>query len=331
MNFLEQFAEIRLKNPRIALVNIDAENSEYCSYCYKNKNSYLVYASDFNQDCLNCYFIYFCTDSTDCVFCNHCELCYACTDCDKCYGCHYSQDCRDCIDLEHSLDCLGCHGCFGCVGLRQKKYHIFNQRYSQEEYQQKLVELRKLPQDEIDQRVKELELKTPRLYMHQLQNEICTGDYVYQSKNSWFNFDTKKMEDSHYMNNTLDCKDCMDCSNIYHKNELSYECVAGTYLYNCNHCYSCFESNNLEYCEQCFNCQDCFGCVFLKHKKYHILNQPYSKEEYEKKVAEIKEEMKTQGIYGKQLPSTYPYEDSLAAMYFPENPESVAKKESLEV
>lgn len=317
MNFLEKLHQLRLEQPRIALNNIDAENSEYCNYAYKNKNSYLIYASDYNEDCLNCYFIYYCTDCADCVFCNHCELCYNCTDCDKCYSNHFCQDCRDCIDLEHCFDCLGCHQCFGSVGLRQKKYHIFNQSHSKEEYEKKIADLRKLDPAEINQRLEELKLKTPRLYMHQLQNEGCTGDYVYQAKNSFFNFDTKKMEDCHYMNNCLDCKDCMDCSNIYHKNELSYECVAGTYLYNCNYCYCCFESNNLEYCEQCFNCHDCFGCVYLKHNKYCIFNEQYSEKDYEKKVAEIKAGMKAQKIYGQQLPSTYPYEDSLAMTYFP--------------
>src|SRR3989344_2964327 len=32
---------------------------------------------------------------------------------------------------------------------------------------------------------------------------------------------------------------------------------------------------------------DCFGCVNLKNKKYHIFNEPYSPEEYHKKIREF--------------------------------------------
>jgi hypothetical protein len=37
----------------------------------------------------------------------------------------------------------------------------------------------------------------------------------------------------------------------------------------------------------CVGCSQCFGCVGLKNKEYHIFNEPHSKEEYEQKLAAL--------------------------------------------
>jgi len=37
----------------------------------------------------------------------------------------------------------------------------------------------------------------------------------------------------------------------------------------------------------CSGCTDCFGCVGLHKKQYHIFNQPHSKEDYFRKLAEL--------------------------------------------
>jgi len=36
--------------------------------------------------------------------------------------------------VEYSCECQNCQNCFGCVGLRNKKFHIFNKPYSEDEY-----------------------------------------------------------------------------------------------------------------------------------------------------------------------------------------------------
>lgn len=72
--------------------------------------------------------------------------------------------------------------------------------------------------------------------------------------------------------------------------ELCYETV------NCNQCYKTFYSvdcescNNVWYSKNCSGCNDCFGCVNLRNKSYHIFNEPYSKEEYNKKIQGITQE-----------------------------------------
>lgn len=37
-------------------------------------------------------------------------------------------------DIEYSSECTNCEKCFGCVGLKNKKFHIFNKAYSENDY-----------------------------------------------------------------------------------------------------------------------------------------------------------------------------------------------------
>jgi hypothetical protein len=41
---------------------------------------------------------------------------------------------RDSMFVEYSAECQNCQSCFGCVGLRNKKFHIFNKPYSENDY-----------------------------------------------------------------------------------------------------------------------------------------------------------------------------------------------------
>jgi hypothetical protein len=108
---------------------------------------------------------------------------------------------------------------------------------------------------------------------------------VTDQKNCYLVFGTTDAEDSRYGAFLNNSKSCMDCYNTQ-KSERCYECV------------DCFQCNNLAFSEECnncssswflsncTNCQDCFGCVNLRNKNYCIFNKQYTKEEYQKRVAE---------------------------------------------
>jgi len=69
-----------------------------------------------------------------------------------------------------------------------------------------------------------------------------------------------------------------------HQLELCYETI------NCSKCYKTIFSVDCESCtdllfsKNCVGCQNCFGCVNLRNKNYHIFNKPYSKEDYENEL-----------------------------------------------
>ena len=53
----------------------------------------------------------------------------------------------------------------------------------------------------------------------------------------------------------------------------------------------------------CYDCENCFGCLGLRKKKFHIYNRSYSEEAYWKRVDEIKCAMLDRGEYGMFFPA----------------------------
>lgn len=319
MSYIQKMQEVRLKEPRIGLVAINCENSPYVSYSGNLKNCHLLCGSEHDEDCYYGFWLYDSKDSVDCDYCQKCELCFDCTDCIECYDAKHSQDCVNCKDSEYCFDCVGCSDCFGCTGLRRKQYYIGNKQYSKDEYEKMVKEMKtKFTPEQLQKMLEEVSRKSPRLFVHVLNNENCTGDYVYNSKNSHECFDVKKLEDCGYVNNSVSLKDSWDMSNTYYNSELNYEIMSAMNIVNCNFCVTCFDSNDLDHCEHLYNSHDCFGCFSMKHAEYCIFNEQYSKEDYFKKVEEIKEEMLKSGEYMQFPGSTYPYEDSNASMEWPE-------------
>jgi hypothetical protein len=79
-----------------------------------------------------------------------------------------------------------------------------------------------------------------------------------------------------------DTKDTADCIELFGGNQWIYDSVFLNKCYNCRNCYYSFSLNDCSFCYNCTGCSNCFLCVGLKNKQYHILNKPYSKEEYKK-------------------------------------------------
>ena len=69
--------------------------------------------------------------------------------------------------------------------------------------------------------------------------------------------------------------------------ELCYECV------NCRKCHTTYFSEDCEDCievafsKNLIGCSNCVGCTNLRKKQYHIFNQPYTKDEYLKRIQEL--------------------------------------------
>lgn len=317
MSFLQEFQRLREHTPRLYNIVVACENSDYCTHADKDKNCYMVGAINFSEDCMYGGIVIWCKDTVDCYYAEKCELCYECVDASDCYNCNYSQDIKNCTDCTLCYDCIGSRNCFGSSGLRQGEYFLFNEKFSREEYQKKVAQY--TPKNiekwaEALKKAEEIKKSVPHLYSHQLNDEACVGDYIYGSKNCFACFDTHSSEDCMYMADCWRTRDSIDLM-FADGSELCYECFSvGLGSYNCNFCdytRSCADS---EYCDLCFSCKNCFGCVGLQGKEYHILNKPYVKDEYDKKVAEIKQTMKREGEYGKHMSSTYRLEDTAASM-----------------
>ncbi|MFH0769855.1 MAG: hypothetical protein V1926_00585 [Candidatus Peregrinibacteria bacterium] len=130
----------------------------------------------------------------------------------------------------------------------------------------------------------ELHKASPRLGMTVLANENSefTAGTAY-SKNCYLINSSEYDEDCMYGKLYQNCKSSVDCSYLY-GSELCYDCFS---VYDSYHCISVSFSKT---CRDCWfstdliGCSNCCLCSNLRKKEYHFMNQPVTREEYEKKM-----------------------------------------------
>lgn len=304
-DFIEQFRELFLASPQCGSWTRNSENCDYGDIVTLSKDCYMCFNCGNSRDAYYSEDGRALKDSVDCAFCEDCELCYECIDCNNCYSSNFCQDCSNCRDVYFSYNLRRCNNCFGCSTLRDKQFCIFNEQYSKEEYEEKIKQFdvsNKAMINFVAQKLEELKLKTPRMYVHEHDTTDCTGDYVYHSKNCHRCFDTRHSEDSFYIylaNLESGAKDCFDCGPIATSMELSYDCAYPDYCFECKHLYWCSRLKNCEWCCNCIEGNYLFGCHYLKNRSdgYYILNQKVEKDFYFAKTKEINEELFNKGIF----------------------------------
>lgn len=299
--FIKGFQELRLRLPRISVSGYQNQNCPYGNAIYNSKNCYLGFDMDSDEGCL------YCGMATRCRFCADCEdvwdseLCYECVEIYNSYNCNFSQFLRNSSDCSYCFDCLNCHNCFGCVNLRRANYQIFNQRYSPDEYNKRLAHLKKQPRSEIEAQVQQLRLKLPHNGSRQYQTENCFGDNIQNSKNCFYCFNTKLVNEGAYLYDiyTAYGERNEDVYNSFFSVDLfhCYECIQVGDGWNCNFCHYCEHIKDSEFCEGCFNSKYLFGCIYVNHGEYLILNKSYKKEKWHKEVAELKSTLCNNKLY----------------------------------
>ncbi|HEY4494284.1 MAG TPA: hypothetical protein VJB95_02535 [Candidatus Paceibacterota bacterium] len=291
--FLEQVFDLMRKVPAMSRFGLYTTlvNSEYTNMVGYLKNCYLVTHSDYNEDCAYGSNLTKSKNCIDAYFVHKGENCYEVTNCHKSYNILFSVDCLECYNLLFCKNCTGCHDCFGCVNLVNKKYYVFNQPYTEEEYEKKLKEIYPSTPEKIKsawENLEKIRLQLPHKYMHGVNNKNVTGDYVFRSKNVKDSYVSARLEDSRYC--MLVTPGMGFSSNLYDfthfgaDSDLLYESLQGG-----NHVssvkfswFNILNCLNLEYCISTIGQKDSFGCVGMKKKQYCILNKQYTKEEYEK-------------------------------------------------
>lgn len=320
--FFEQFAELILEVPRIALFNLSSENSAYTTHAVYNKNCYMCANAGY---CENCFYVgggtTNCEDSADLTGVTKSQLLYESVDCAGCYNCEELQLCQNCSDSRFLYDCRGCRNCFLCWNLRNKNYCIENVQYSEEEYFKKLDEYKNFSTPELRDLFENLLKKNSiRLFVNTNQSENFSGDFIFNSKNIFWSFDISECEDLRYCYDAWGIKDCMDTYQTMDKAELHYETHASSESFNARFANISHRNSEISYTDLCFDSQQLFGCVGVRRAKNCIFNKQYAKAEYDELVARIIEHMKETGEWGEFFPmnlSTFSYDETLAKDFFP--------------
>lgn len=325
-SIFQQMRELRAVVPRLANFNFSEDrmiNSLYTNCAGDLKNCYFTFGAGRNENCLYCNYVNDCRECVDCFFSFQSEGCYECIDIDICNFLFYSSSCKQCFDSYYLFDCISCNNCIGCIGLRQKKFYVLNKAVSKEEFikiKEMLLCGSKEEKNSFIEKYNKLKLNFPKKEYHGDNNQNCLGDYIWNSKNCFYCFDTKNAEDCKYCVWFADGRSCMDFF-AWGEAELCYQISGGgDNMYSCAFTAQSFGCKNSYYLDLCGYCKNCFACVGLKNKEYCILNKQYNKDEYEALLPEMIDLMKKNNEWGEYFPnidSPWGYNHTVAADYFP--------------
>lgn len=326
--FFAQFDELLKKVPLPALISSpDAEenNCSYINYAGNSKNCYMTFDADFNEDSYYSNVLKHSKNCMECSYLQQSELCYETLISTGCYHTFFSQELTNCRDSYFLKNCIGCKNCLLCVNLNHQEYCIMNKQYSKKEYEDYLHKLdfgdRKTIQ-QLEVELEKLALTVAHKYIHGVNLENSTGDYMVNVKDCIGCFGCGDSEDLKYCDALFRAKDCFDVSSFGEHLERAYETVSsGINAYELQFCQVCATNTyNLQYNYGSRNTKNSFGSVALKSNEYCILNKQYSKEEYERLVPKIIEHMRTTKEWGEFFPmniSPFAYNETVATEYFP--------------
>ncbi len=126
----------------------------------------------------------------------------------------------------------------------------------------------------------------PRSNMiNDIRSDYCAN--ASNLKDCYLCFNSNGTEDSGYSNGLDASKFCYDCSHTKYA-ERCYESFWLTKCYDTHFSTQCDDCVSVWFSKNCRGCNDCFGCVNLAKKSYCFFNEQLTKEEYQKRIAELK-------------------------------------------
>lgn len=295
--FLKELKRLIISQPKLITHNLNSENCEYGDQLYYCKNLINCFDTLKSNDSVYLFDCETCFNCIDCDYSFESELCYNCFDARKCFNSNFLEDCSNTRDSSYCYNCRDCNNLFGCVNLVNKSFCIFNRQLTDIEYKEKVQKLNSLPQEKIFEMLDNLKKRYPLTQTHGLNNDNSPyGDYVYNSRNCYMCFDTRNNEHSAYLYDSVGCKNCFDATFSGDSEQLSYEFIDSTTLFNCNYVIYCGHCSDSSYIINCANVKNCLGCVGLYQKEYCILNHQLTKEDYEIKSKQILEDLKNKNL-----------------------------------
>lgn len=322
-SFFEQYAELQKEVPRIALVNVGSINSDYCNSCVFNKNCYLIFGGDRNEDSMFGSLPMYCKNCCDCDWTTRLELCYFSAYCKDCYHCQFAFNSKNCSDCAFIENCVACNECILCVNLTNKSYYIENKPYSKEAYfAKKKMLLDGSYKNQRELWLKFLEMRKWRIakYATIINSENSTGELIFNSKHCQKCYECTASEDCRECWTIFESKDCFNANYIGTKSVLNFNNISCDTAYRAWFSYFTITSSDVEYSE-CTNCsKHVFGSIGMRHVEHCILNKKYPKEAFHALREKIIAHMKRTGEWGRFFPkhlSTFPYNESTASIFFP--------------
>lgn len=347
-SFFSQFDELMKSTPLCGLsINTGTTaGSPYNNHAQDLKNCYLTFLSSYNKDSAYGVLVTRNTEVFDCSMVMDSDSCYDCMNIFKSSRCVGTRgNARFCRDSWFNRDCDNCADCIGCTNLKNKQYCIFNEQYTNEEYQ-KMKESFDIGSwknyQNLKQKAEAFWQTQPPKPTYDDRSVDYTGSYVFESKNCKECYDVTGAENCKFLMMMYNhpTRDAYDISSWGGNLSLAYECgVVGEHSSNIRFSQeSGIQSLNLEYCKLVFGSSDVFGGVSVRKGSHVILNKEYTKEEYVALRKKIISHMDSspyvsfdghQYSYGEFFPlkiSPFGYNETVAALFNPLSEEQVQSK-----
>ncbi|MBU0612337.1 hypothetical protein KKB58_02870 [Patescibacteria group bacterium] len=330
-SFFEQYKELQKKVPRQSMAAVNNVRSDYTNGSAENKDCYLIFAADYNEDCMYGRLLQRDKNCLDCAFLHESELCYECIDSRSCFKCMFCEQCQSSSDLLFCYNMRDSNNCILCTNGRHLSNSILNVKYSKEEFEKKKAEILSSYEniEKAKEEFSELKKNTIVKYACQTKCNEVTGNYLHNCHQGIMLYDTYDSKNCSYMTDTESPIDSQDCNNYYYKPQFGYNVMGaleGSQLKNSAFVFYC---NEVEYCENCHHLINGIGCSAIRRGEYMILNKQYTKEEYYKLKEKIEEQMKKEGTYGQFFPAElapFGYNETLAQDYIPLKKEEALKR-----
>lgn len=324
-SFFEQYKELFDKVPRPHTYTKNSENCDYTNYMLDWKNNYLSIASSWSEDVHYSSWTTKSNNSMDCLYSENLENCYNCLYSNYLYKCFYCFLCTNSKDCYVSYDLKNCENCFLSSNLVNKKYYFNNKKLNKEEYFKKVKEYNT---DNYWEDFKSIIGDAIHKESNNLNAENCSWNDLINCKNCSECFNLVWSQDCKYFwDSALENKDCMDCT--WTAGELIYEWLTPIGSYNSMFVDTVLNCSDIFYSNICYNSSNLFWCIWLKNKKYCILNKQYSEQEYNQLVPKIIYSMKQNAEWWEFFPSSispFWYNETLANEYFPLEKDKILKK-----
>ena len=314
------------KVPYLNLFAFHNENSDYTNWSEWNKNCYMIFASDHNEDSYYWYSIFECKNVVDAYWCKKCENSYQIIDWINSMKIFYSQKIEDSFGIYFSYDMKNCKNCFLCTGQKDKEYCFKNKPVSKEQREREILPMIQqiFKTGQIEMYISELNKITTWVIVKNM-NLINTTNWIWDlvndSKNVLNSFEAHNTEDIRWVINANWCKDVMWWYVIVDWSQKVFESIGCSKNYWTIAVRNSRENNkNCLYSNFIMYWTNLIGAISCRHKENIILNKQYSKEEREKIaqeiISELQEKWKRWEFFDPEF-SPFPYNDTVANEYFP--------------
>lgn len=324
--FFKDFKELLFSSPNASRLVAWMENSPYCNQEADDKNCHLNAGWHENEDSLYNTFAVKSKDVIDNYWVFKSENVYDSINIFDSSKVFFSNQIKNSFQVYFWYDLIWCQNVIFWNNLENKNYIYKNKQYSKEEwlnikndFLDKLKDYKKI--EELKKEYNEFLEKTWKKEKFIIWSENVSWNIIRNSKNSFSSLYSEENENVRYINIAWNTKNSMDINSFAIWDKL-YNVASWYNVFNSFFCASNLCCQNWFYNFSVDSIKFAFWCFWfwLKNKSYLILNKKYTKEEWEKTVVKIIEELKEKWIWWDFLNpelSPYPYNDSVAYEYYP--------------